>query len=261
MIRLEFVLKKREDIASDKFYEYWLNNHGTLVAKHREALKVQKYIQLHTIDDELNHIFSQQRGTMGPYDGVAELWWNSMEDLVAAFQSQEGQFAASKLLEDEKVFIDHSRSPLWLAYEIPQVNPAGENIFASPDNNVLKLYYPLRHLKTLTLDQAQFYWLCTHGPKVRQHALTAAILRYIQVHRLKDELGPMLGQARRVVDEPFTGHAELWFEHNALLEAITTPEGQKAFSFFLEDEKKFIDFGRSALWLAKEYVIFNYMNM
>lgn len=259
MIRLEFVLKKRDDIESEKFYEYWLNNHGPLVAKHQKALKVQKYIQLHTVDDELNHIFSDQRGSMGPYDGVAELWWNSREELVAALQSPEGQSAAGELLEDEKVFIEHAKSPLWVAYEIPQVNPAGENIFALPDNDVLKLYYPLRHLKELTLDQAQFYWRCTHGPKVRQHALTAAILRYIQVHRLEDELGPMLGQARGVAEEPFTGHAELWFEHKALLEAIARPEGQEAFGFFLEDEKNFIDFSRSALWLAKEHVIFNNM--
>lgn len=259
MIRLEFVLKKREDVTSDKFNEYWLNNHASLVAKHQEALKVKKYIQLHTVDDELNNVFSGQRGSMRPYDGVAELWWNSREELAAALESSEGQFAAGELLEDEKVFINHASSPLWLAYEVPQVNPAGEHIFASPESDILKLYYPLRHLNDFTLDQAQFYWRCMHGPKVRQRALSAAILRYIQVHRLEDPLGQGLGEVRGVEEEPFTGHAELWFEHKALIDAIASPAGQEAFGLFFEDEKNFIDFKRSALWLTKEHVIFDNM--
>lgn len=56
-----------------------------------------------------------------PYDGVAELWWDSVEDLQDAMGSPAGQVAALELLEDEKTFIDLSNSPLWIARERPVI--------------------------------------------------------------------------------------------------------------------------------------------
>jgi hypothetical protein len=40
-----------------------------------------------------------------------------MEDLSAASSTEEGRAAAQALLEDERKFIDLTRSPLWLAEE------------------------------------------------------------------------------------------------------------------------------------------------
>ena len=51
------------------------------------------------------------------YDGVAELWWDSLEDLVAGYSTDAGQAAAAELLEDEQRFIDLPQSPLWLGEE------------------------------------------------------------------------------------------------------------------------------------------------
>ena len=51
------------------------------------------------------------------FDGVAELWWESMEDLAAASSTDLGRAAGRELLEDERKFIDLARSPLWLADE------------------------------------------------------------------------------------------------------------------------------------------------
>ena len=51
------------------------------------------------------------------YDGVAELWWDSMEDFAGGNATPEGRAAALELLEDERKFIDHARSPLWVSEE------------------------------------------------------------------------------------------------------------------------------------------------
>ncbi len=48
------------------------------------------------------------------YDGIAEMWWRSRADLEAASASEAGREAGRILLEDERRFIDLSRSPLWL---------------------------------------------------------------------------------------------------------------------------------------------------
>ena len=45
------------------------------------------------------------RGAPPEYDGVAELWYDSLESLLAA-RSPESSVAARDLLEDERKFID-----------------------------------------------------------------------------------------------------------------------------------------------------------
>ena len=52
------------------------------------------------------------------YGGVAELWWDGIDDLVPAAASEEGQTAQQALLEDERRFIDVANSPIWLGEEI-----------------------------------------------------------------------------------------------------------------------------------------------
>ena len=63
----------------------------------------------------------ESRGAEEPYDGVAELWWDSREDMEAALAAPEAQQAARELLEDEQRFIDLGRSALWIARERPIV--------------------------------------------------------------------------------------------------------------------------------------------
>jgi len=48
---------------------------------------------------------------------VAELWWDSMEDLIAAGATSESRAAGLELLEDEQRFIDLGQSPLYFVRE------------------------------------------------------------------------------------------------------------------------------------------------
>ena len=73
--------------------------------------------------DELDSALRASRGAPEGYDGVAELWWKSREDFVAASATPEGVAAGRELLEDEARFIDLSRSPLWLGEEKPVIDP------------------------------------------------------------------------------------------------------------------------------------------
>ena len=57
------------------------------------------------------------RGAPEPYDGVAELWWESEEAFRASGRTPEGREAGRLLLEDEAKFIDLASSPLWLNHE------------------------------------------------------------------------------------------------------------------------------------------------
>ena len=57
------------------------------------------------------------RGMRPEYDGVAEVWFDSEEDLVEAMSSPEGQSLSAALLEDEGNFVDHARSAAFIVRE------------------------------------------------------------------------------------------------------------------------------------------------
>ena len=48
---------------------------------------------------------------------VAELWWDSAEDLLEALSTSEGLHAGRTLREDEGTFIDLPNSPLFFSEE------------------------------------------------------------------------------------------------------------------------------------------------
>ena len=252
MIRLVFLLRRSAGLTLSEFSDRWRLDHGPIVAGNQTALGVLRYTQSHRIDDPMNEAMARARGGMEePYDGVAELWWSSEEALRDASSTEAGRRAGQALLADEAEFIDLAASPLWLAHEYPQVNPTPEDIVARPTNRIVKLHFPLRHPGSMTLDDAQRYWRVQHGPLIRSMAPASGILRYQQVHRFESPLEASLRASRGTLVEPYAGHAEAWFERGA----PTSPEGREAGRRAIEDERTFIDFARSAIWVGKEHVV------
>jgi len=125
MIKLVFTLRRREDLTREEFQRYWREQHAPLVKRHADALHIRRYVQTHARDTDLDEAVAGVRGSKPRYyDGVAELWWDSLEELVAAFSSDEGQAAGQELLEDEQRFIDLPRSPLWFGEENAVIDAA-----------------------------------------------------------------------------------------------------------------------------------------
>lgn len=117
MIILTFCLKRLSHLSRAEFQAYWKNNHGPLVKRHAQILKIKRYVQLHSATEEQNLRAGTLRGAPEEYDGVAQLWWDSWEALGTIGGAKEGREALAALLEDEKKFIDHARSPLWYGEE------------------------------------------------------------------------------------------------------------------------------------------------
>jgi uncharacterized protein (TIGR02118 family) len=117
VIKLTFCLHRLPSLSREDFQRYWFEQHAPLVARHREALRIRRYVQMHSATTPFNDAIRDGRGAPEMYDGVAELWWESLEDLAAATTSPEGQAAGLALLEDERKFIDLARSPLFLGEE------------------------------------------------------------------------------------------------------------------------------------------------
>jgi len=257
MIRIVFLLRRNPALSLAEFQRYWREQHGPLVASHAQRIGALRYVQVHRLDDPINERMAQARGGMEPpYDGVAELWWESEAALRSVVATQDGQRASAELVEDEAKFIDLPNSPLWFTYEYPQVNPTPENIVARERNSIVKLYFPLRRRAELTEEAAQLYWRTNHGPLIRRHAAANGIMRYQQVHRFETSLENDLRAARGTVVPPYTGHAEVWFDRGVQRGG---PEAAAAGAAAIEDEAKFIDFKRSCMWIGKEHVFIDRM--
>lgn len=249
MIRLTYVLRRKADITFSDFQSYWLGKHGPKVQAAATDLGIRRYVQVHTITESNEPTTDPLRGVMRqPFDGVAEFWFDSLESLTE-FNEKRGELDA-ELFADEQQFIDHAESSGWLAVDHPQINPSPETIIATPESSVVKLYYVLNQLPNADRDEVQWYWHVQHGPLVRSVGTDIQALRYMQVHRLEHEFNQAFADGRGTKNDYF-GHAELWFD----LSNQQKGEAGNASVLLFEDEAKFIDFSRSAMWYGKEHVL------
>lgn len=121
MIKLTFCLTRLPHLSREAFQRYWIETHAPLVASVAEVLMIRRYVQLHSLPAEVNLTMRASRGAPAEYDGVAELWFDSLDTLAANGARPEAQAAGALLLKDERRFIDLAKSPLWWGEEKPIV--------------------------------------------------------------------------------------------------------------------------------------------
>jgi uncharacterized protein (TIGR02118 family) len=117
MVKLVFCARRLPHLTREQFQRYWHETHGPLVRSHAAVLRIRRYVQVHTLEHPVQDALRASRGGPEAYDGVAELWWASLDDLVAATSDPAGRAAALELLADEQRFIDLARSPLFVGDE------------------------------------------------------------------------------------------------------------------------------------------------
>jgi len=117
MVKLVFVIRRRADLPPEEFHRYWLEEHGPLARSLLEQLGARRYVQTHTLNTDLNGALAAARRTTEAYDGLAEIWWDSLDGLLAATGSEAGQSANETLMEDEARFIDLERSSFFITEE------------------------------------------------------------------------------------------------------------------------------------------------
>ena len=80
MVKLIVCAKRKPGITREEFGRYWRESHGPLVKSVSEFIRhVRKYVQCHMVSN------SGPLGTGTDYDGIAELWYDSAEDVNRAF--------------------------------------------------------------------------------------------------------------------------------------------------------------------------------
>ncbi|MEP4432295.1 MAG: EthD domain-containing protein [Paracoccaceae bacterium] len=117
MIKLIMCLHRRSDISRAEFQDYWLNKHGPFFHENAALMRSKRYVQSHTIDSPLNDAMKNSRNMQPEFDGLAEVWFASEDDLMEAMGSEEMQELSAALLQDESNFVDHKRSSAFIVRE------------------------------------------------------------------------------------------------------------------------------------------------
>jgi hypothetical protein len=102
------------------------------------------------------------------------------------------------------------------------------------------------------------YWLHKHGPLVASFARAIRARKYVQSHTVLPEGGASVAASRHMAP-PYEGITEVWWDNAEEMRAgSSTAEGQEAGRRLLEDESKFIDFGKSTIFFTEEHLIFDH---
>jgi uncharacterized protein (TIGR02118 family) len=116
MVKLVFCCRRRPELSIEQFQKRWLEVHGPLVRRLREQIpQMKRYVQSHTIPGEPSEMLRASRGARPPYDGITEVWFDSLAALGASGAA--GLEAARQLYEDEAEFIDFANSAVFLTEE------------------------------------------------------------------------------------------------------------------------------------------------
>jgi uncharacterized protein (TIGR02118 family) len=101
MIKLSVLCPKKPSLTLEEFKDHWKNIHGPLFSSQPEVKQyVRKYIQVHSTGEHLN---DDQFPPVSRFDGIAEIWFDSMEDIPKVFSSEDFK---KNIAPDEEKFID-----------------------------------------------------------------------------------------------------------------------------------------------------------
>ena len=117
MVKIVFCLRRLPQLTPQEFQRYWYQVHAPLVRKHQKVLRIVRYVQFHSDLGPLTQKLLAFRNSPEPFDGLAEIWYESHEALETLGKDPNARAASRELLEDERRFVDHPRSPIWLGDE------------------------------------------------------------------------------------------------------------------------------------------------
>ncbi len=113
MVKYIICAARKAGMTHEEFSAYWRNHHGSVVKSVPEFTRhVRKYVQCHLVGNTV------PLGAVGAYDGVAELWFDSVEELDIAFNEPR---YLEIIRPDELKFADLNKSISFITEEVPVI--------------------------------------------------------------------------------------------------------------------------------------------
>ena len=119
MIKISYLMRRLPHLTLEEFQSYWSEKHPQAApADAFPTLGVKRYVQVLPIDTDARQlVIGPRTGLVEAFDGIAELWLESEESLERDWSTDQAKEYIGIFFEDEKNFIDWSRSTILVSKE------------------------------------------------------------------------------------------------------------------------------------------------
>ncbi len=229
MLKGLFFAKRKPGITPRDFQRYWRTTHAELT---KPLTHVLHYIQSHTLLQSYGNPDMPYAENEPPYDGMATMWFNSIEERRVGNLTP----AAQAAIDDQANFTELSTRRFLLCNEVVQkdgpVPPGAVHLIALGERK-----------PGMSIEQFQNYWREHHGPLAVK---IPGLRRYVQNHPMLELYG---GRNAPLCDCV----AEAWFDSlEDLQRANETPEMKAVRA----DEPNFLDTAKTVIILTEDIEIF-----
>lgn len=125
-VKLVHFLKRRAEVSQQEFVNHWRTEYAPVVVRHMQRLGVLRKYQLNpqlTLNPEIFKGTLFERGGVGLYGGIEEIWLNSLHDLAVLRNDPrayaEIRSAASKIVAAEGTFSMVTTERVIYDYSVP----------------------------------------------------------------------------------------------------------------------------------------------
>ena len=239
MVKLIQCLHRLPHLTFHEFHAHWLEYHAQLV---RRVKGIRSYIEYHTLCN--NPMARPALSSAEPFDGFAAACWDSLGALQA--EMEEGTDYRA-VLEDEKLFIDDTRSVTCLTQEQVIVEVEGSAPYVLVECH--------RHRPDLDRATFQDSWLNVHGAYGRDIYAQGLMSGFIQNHVVSHEADADMLNALNIDLDTFDGVGMAYFQSMAKFKKMASLPVVKDESFQAEDD--FDDHERMVSVLTRRHEIRN----
>ena len=229
MIKGLFFARRKPGLSPREFQQYWRTKHADIT---RPLTHIRHYIQSHTLLSTYGNPGMPYGNGDPPYDGMATMWFNSLEERKAGNMTP----AAQAAIDDQANFTELSARRFLLTNEVIQkqgvVAPASVHLVA------LLIRKP-----GMSVEEFQRYWREHHGPLA---AKVPGLRRYLQNPAMPELYG---GRNAPLCD----GVAEAWFDSMEDLQRSTETGELRAVR---ADEPNFLDLSQLQFILTEDFEVF-----
>ena len=119
MIKISYLMRRLPHLSLAEFQSYWSEKHPLAAPEDAFAmLGVKRYVQVLPLESEARSlVIGPRTGLVEPFDGIAELWFESEEALIRDWSTDKAKEYVKIFFEDEQNFVDWTRSTILVSQE------------------------------------------------------------------------------------------------------------------------------------------------
>ena len=116
MIKLIQCVRSRAAAPKTEFQQQW-QAYGKQLSALATELGAVRIVLNTTLSIEVNRRLLQERGSLEPFDGVAEIWWDRGAGLLEKAEDREMSSCIDRLRKIQESFVDVERSSFFFTLE------------------------------------------------------------------------------------------------------------------------------------------------